>query len=178
MKISSGAETGFSWKCGPAKISRYTVYCLLVSKWSHSQTFSMVQEFSLGMRLVSRSKVMAIVTTLRSFFKLCIPFINGLPALHVRPTWTIDKPIWLCDYRIAGNFQGNFRGRKTFVNFAVLWLSAKVFSAKFGGVASFGAAQASNLRNFSPRKSYFSPIRESFLPRKFPTIQYIQGKAS
>ena len=97
---------GFSWKCEPVKISHCTVYCLLVSKWSHSQTFSMVQEFSLGMRLVSRSKVMAIVTTLRSFFKLCIPFINGLPALHVRPTWTIDKPIWLCDYRIAGNFRG------------------------------------------------------------------------
>ena len=39
---------------------------------------------------------------------------------------------------------GNFRGRKTFVNFTVLWLFAKVFSMKSGGVASFGAAQASN----------------------------------
>ena len=31
-----------------------------------------------------------------------------------------------------------------------------------------GAAKASNLRKFSPRKSCFSPIRESYLPRKFP----------
>ena len=34
---------------------------------------------------------------------------------------------------------------KTFVNFAVLWLFAKVFSTKFGSVASFGVAKASNL---------------------------------
>ena len=33
---------------------------------------------------------------------------------------------------------------KTFANFVVLWLFAKIFSAKFGGVASFGATQASN----------------------------------
>ena len=39
---------------------------------------------------------------------------------------------------------------KTFVNFVVLWLFAKVFSAKFGGVACFGAAKMSNLRTFSP----------------------------
>ena len=44
---------------------------------------------------------------------------------------------------------------KTFV---VLWLFTKIFSVKFGGIVSFGAAKASNLQNFSPRKS---PIRES-----------------
>ena len=33
-----------------------------------------------------------------------------------------------------------------------LWLFVKVFSAKFGDVVSFGAAQASNLRKFSPLK--------------------------
>ena len=53
---------------------------------------------------------------------------------------------------------------KTFVNFAVLWLFAKLFSAKFGGMASVGAAKGSNPQKFSPRKSYFSPIHESFLP--------------
>ena len=31
-----------------------------------------------------------------------------------------------------------------FVNFAVLWLFAKFFSTKFGGMASFGVAQMSN----------------------------------
>ena len=44
----------------------------------------------------------------------------------------------------------------------------KVFSVKFGGVASFGAAQESSPRKFSLQKLYFSPIRESFLPWKFP----------
>ena len=39
---------------------------------------------------------------------------------------------------------------KTFANFGVLWLLAKVFSTKFGGVASFGMAKASNLQKFSP----------------------------
>ena len=44
------------------------------------------------------------------------------------------------------------------MNFAVLWLFAKVFFMKFGGMASFGAAQVNNLRKFSPCK--------------FPAIQY------
>ena len=43
------------------------------------------------------------------------------------------------------------------MNFTVLWLFTKAFSAKFGGVASFGAVKASNPRNFSPLK--VSPIR-------------------
>ena len=41
--------------------------------------------------------------------------------------------------------------------------SQKISSTKFGGMVSFGVAKASNLQKFSPRKSYFSPIRESFL---------------
>ena len=39
---------------------------------------------------------------------------------------------------------GKLPREKIFVNFAVLWLFAKVFSVKFGGMASFGVAQASN----------------------------------
>ena len=65
---------------------------------------------------------------------------------------------------------GNLRERKL-ANFVILWLFAKAFSAKFGSVAYFGGAKASNPRKFSLRKSYFSPIRESFLPRKFPAIR-------
>ena len=49
-------------------------------------------------------------------------------------------------------------GEKTFTNFAVLWLFAKVFSAKFGGVV--------------PLVLQKQAICESFLPRKFPAIQY------
>jgi len=45
-----------------------------------------------------------------------------------------------------------FVGKKTSANPAVWWL-AKVFSAKFGGVVSFGLAKASNLRKFSPREN-------------------------
>ena len=59
------------------------------------------------------------------------------------------------------------------MNFAVLWVFAKVFSMKLGSMASFGAAKVSNLRKFSQRKSYFLPICESFLPRKLPAIWFI-----
>ena len=34
---------------------------------------------------------------------------------------------------------------ESFMNFAVLWLFAKIFSTKFGGVVFFGAAKMSNL---------------------------------
>ena len=53
-----------------------------------------------------------------------------------------------------------------------LGMLQKVFFMKFGGVVSFGTAKASNLQKFSPWKSYFSPISETFLPRKFPTRRY------
>ena len=39
------------------------------------------------------------------------------------------------------------------MNFTVLWLFAKVFSTKFGDVATFGAAQVSN-----PHKFFFHEI--------------------
>ena len=57
---------------------------------------------------------------------------------------------------------------KTFVNFAVLSLFAKVFSAKIRGIVSFGAAKVSNPRKFSLEKLYFSPIHESFSLASFP----------
>ena len=47
---------------------------------------------------------------------------------------------------------GKLSREKTFVNFAVLWLFAKVFSWNFRGVAFFGVAKASNPRKFSPSK--------------------------
>ena len=71
-------------------------------------------------------------------------------------------------YRIAGNF----RRRKSFANFAVLWLFAKVFYTKLGDMLSFGTARVSNPWKFSPRKSYFSPICESFVPWKFLAMQW------
>ena len=62
-----------------------------------------------------------------------------------------------------------------FANFAVLWLFAKVFSTKFGGMASFGVAQVSNQRKFYPRKLYFSPIRKSF---QFLAIRYTHEEST
>ena len=66
-------------------------------------------------------------------------------------------------YRIAKNF----RGRK------ILRISrfCESFLREIWGVASFGAAKESNPRKFSSRKSYFSPISESFLPRNFPATR-------
>ena len=47
------------------------------------------------------------------------------------------------------NYSRKFSREKTSANFAVLWLFVKVFSAKFGGMVSFGAAKASNPQKFS-----------------------------
>ena len=171
---------GFSWKwdfrenVDQQKISRYMVYCLLVSKWSHSQTFSMVQEFSLGMRLFLRSKVMAIVTTLRSFFKLCKPFINGLPALHVRLTWTIDKPIWLCGYRKAGNIRGRKPSR-------ISWFCgcSQKFSLRNLEVWHLLAQHKRAIcESFIHENHIFHQFAKVFSLESFPLDQYIQGKAS
>ena len=68
---------------------------------------------------------------------------------------------------------GNFPGRKLsqISQFCGWLLILQVFSMKFGGMASFGVAKASNMCKSSLRKSYFSPICGSFLPQKFPTIR-------
>ena len=68
---------------------------------------------------------------------------------------------WLLPY------SGKLSRKKTFANFA-----SYLQKLKFGGMAFFGTAKVSNHRKFSPRKSYFLPIRESFLPWKVPAIQY------
>ena len=65
-------------------------------------------------------------------------------------------------------YSGKLLREQTFTNFMVLWLFAKLFFAKFGDVTFFGAEKTSNPQKFSPQKSYFSPICNSFLPRKFP----------
>ena len=86
---------------------------------------------------------------------------SHLPTVRIlQSTW---PQYW---YRIVGNFWGE----KTFANFTVLWVFVKVFSAKFVGMASVGVTKRSNPQKFSPRKSYFSPICQSFLPREFPAI--------
>ena len=65
-------------------------------------------------------------------------------------------------------YSGKLSREKTFTNFAVLWLVVNVFSAKFGGVATFGTAQASNLQKISPQKSYFHQFAKVFALESFP----------
>ena len=86
---------------------------------------------------------------------------------------SLQECIPFCVYVGRIPYSGKLSREKTFANFVVLWLFATVFSVKFGSVASFGAAKASNLRKFSQQKLYFSLIRESFLPRKFTAIWYL-----
>ena len=56
------------------------------------------------------------------------------------------------------------------MNFAVLWLFVEVFSAKFGDNASV-ARQKEAIHDSFLHENHFLPIRESFLPRKFPALQ-------
>ena len=80
------------------------------------------------------------------------------------PLYPYTLPTLHHNYCIAENFWGE----KTLANFAVLWLFAKVFSAKFGGMVSFGTAWASNPQKFSPRKSYFHQFAQVFSLESFP----------
>ena len=82
---------------------------------------------------------------------------------HARYSWLLDvsQPPWQ---------QKTFKG-ENFCKFEVLWLFAKVFSVKFGGVASFCGTSKQSAKVFSA-KIFFPPIHESLLLRKFPAIQY------
>ena len=62
-------------------------------------------------------------------------------------------------------YSGKLSREKTFVNFAVFWLSAKVFSTKLGGMVSFGTAKVSNPRKFS---LYFHQFAKVFSRESFP----------
>ena len=71
-------------------------------------------------------------------------------------------------------YSGKLSREKTFENFAILWLFAKVFSAKFGGVVSFGAAQRAIRESFSAKiisftnSQKFSPSKAS----RYTVVQY------
>ena len=67
-------------------------------------------------------------------------------------------PPWFVDLIV-----GNFWGKKNFRKFCGFVAIRESFLCEIWDVAFFGVAQASNLWKLSPWKSYFSPIRESFL---------------
>ena len=61
---------------------------------------------------------------------------------------------------------------KTFANFAVLWLYANVFSAKFGVWRHLALQKRAIRESFLCENHIFTNSRK-FLPRKFPTIWYL-----
>ena len=64
-----------------------------------------------------------------------------LPAFSLSSIFVTSKSI---------PYSGKLSREKTFANFTVLWLFAKVFSAKFGGMASFRVAKRAIREKFSP----------------------------
>ena len=62
--------------------------------------------------------------------------------------------------------------REKFCNYWVLWLFAKVFSVKFGGMAFIGGGSEQSTKVFST-KMYFPLVCESLLLRKFPAIHLV-----
>ena len=65
----------------------------------------------------------------------------------------------------------SFWGRKLLQILRLCGYSQKLSPQNLGAWCLF-VAQASSLWKFSPQKSYFPPIHESFLPQKFSIIQY------
>ena len=62
---------------------------------------------------------------------------------------------------------------ETFANFTDLGPFAKVFSANLEGRTHAPHPHAIDPRKFSPRNLQFHLFRKSFLPQKFPGIQYV-----
>ena len=59
------------------------------------------------------------------------------------------------------SYSGKLSGEKTFVNLVVLWLFVKVFSAKFGGVMSFGRQKWENFIHENCIFHQFAKVRPS-----------------
>ena len=136
-------------------------------KWAH---FLMFAKMSLRLSATTQENATHVQMThvcIRSLLLSYVAWIWG----SVTWTTTIHSITTMATIDLI-TYSGKLSRGKSFVNFAVFWLFAKDFSVKFGGVASFGTPQMSNLWKFSPRKSYFSPIRE-FSPSKVPryTVQ-------
>ena len=94
-------------------------------------------------------------------FRLYIPYLNSnYVSIH------------FISQNESTVYQETFEG-ENFCKFCSFVAIHKSFLHEIWIMASFGAAKVSNPQKLSPRKSYFSPICESFLPRKFPAIRYL-----
>ena len=72
------------------------------------------------------------------------------PIYHCTRVLSTHAWIMSCKECVLILYSGKLSREKTITNFTVLWLFAKVFSAKFRGVTFFGVAKASNPQKFSP----------------------------
>ena len=77
--------------------------------------------------------------------------------------------LWVSPYILP--YSGKLSREKTFANFAVLWLYAKVFSMKFGAWRPLARQKRAIHESFLRENHIFHQFA-SFLPRKFPAIQY------
>ena len=64
-------------------------------------------------------------------------------------------------------YSGKLSRERTFMNFAVVWLFVKAFSAKFGNEMFFGTAKLSNPQKFSLRKFVFHQFVKVFSLESF-----------
>ena len=72
-------------------------------------------------------------STLSVLVSAMVDFLSDVTSLKKKKKKSVGSV-----YRMAGYFSRE----KTFTNFTVLWLFAKIFSVKFWGVVPFGAAKA------------------------------------
>ena len=85
-------------------------------------------------------------------------------------TQAIHMPnVWVGGYCIARNFQE----RKAFTNFKVLWLLAKVFYMKFGGMAYFSSTSKQSVKVFSAKSYIFHQFAKVFSLESFRYTGYV-----
>ena len=126
-------------------------------KWVH---FLMFAKMSLCLSATTQENVTHVRMThvcIRSLLLSYVAWIRG----SVTWTTTIHSITTMATIDLRP-YSGKLSREKSFVNFAVLWLFAKDFSAKFGGVASFGTPQMSNLWKFSPENRIFHFVSSFF----------------
>ena len=71
-------------------------------------------------------------------------------------------------YLVLVPYSGKLSREKTFVNFAVLWLYAKVFSAKFGAWCPLGLQKRAICESFLRKNHIFHQFMKVFSLKSFP----------
>ena len=94
-------------------------------------------------------------------------------CLHCAFTWRNIKLVH-SQYRIAGNFRGRKLSRiSRFCGNPRMFYPRNVSQPR---APQYNATRTVQIAKVFSAKSYFSLIRESFIPRKFPAIRYARSK--